>query len=436
VSTALALAGVTAVLRDLLNDGLINHNVASVVGSTVTVSVMPPDRVVQSNGNEASQLNLFLYKVTPNQGWCNEGMPSVDGSGRVRFAGPPLALDLHYLLSAFGSADLHAEILLGYGMQLLHENPVLTRSAIRRALTPAPDVGASLPAALRALDATGLADQIEQLRITPQNLDTEELTKLWTAIQTHYRPTTAYTVSVVLIESSRAGVSALPVLSRGPVDVTSRRERGVAVQPDLIPALPTIESVEPAGRQPVAQLGHTVDLRGHHLDGTNRQVKLENERFRIEEVLPAAAGDDADRIEFAIPTSRADDFPAAMYQATAELTRPGETQPCQTNRMPLVVAPRITNTPMNTSVDGSGTASFTVEFTPEYRPGQTVTLVLGSKEIAPQDVSAQTGSLEFVVPNAPIGNHLVRLRIDGTESPVVDRSKTPPIFFDQRINIT
>ena len=46
MSSALAIAGVTAVLRDLLNDGLINHNVSGVLGATVTVSVLPPDRVV------------------------------------------------------------------------------------------------------------------------------------------------------------------------------------------------------------------------------------------------------------------------------------------------------------------------------------------------------------------------------------------------------
>ena len=46
MSSALAIAGVTAVLRDLLNDGLINHNVSGLLGSTVTVSALPPDRVV------------------------------------------------------------------------------------------------------------------------------------------------------------------------------------------------------------------------------------------------------------------------------------------------------------------------------------------------------------------------------------------------------
>ena len=52
---------------------------------------------------------------------------------------PPLALNnLHYLLSAYSGGDLHAEILLGYAMQLLHEMPVLTRAAIRTAPTPRP----------------------------------------------------------------------------------------------------------------------------------------------------------------------------------------------------------------------------------------------------------------------------------------------------------
>ena len=436
MSTALALAGVTAVLRDLLNDGLINHNVASVIGTTVTVSVMPPDRVVPTNGTEASQLNLFLHKVTPNMGWRNDRLPARDSSGSVRLSDPPLALDLHYLLTAFTSADLHAEILLGYGMQLLHENPVLTRQAIRTALSPAPDVGVSLPAALRALDATGLADQIEQLRITPVPLDTEELSKLWTAIQAHYRPTTAYTVSVVLIESSKAGVSPLPVLSRGPVDPVSGRERGVVVRPDLVPPLPTIESVEPAGNQPVARLGDTVELNGHHLDGTNRQVRLVSERFGIAEVLTADAGNEPGLIRFAIPAARAADFPAAIYQTSAEVIRPGEATPRQTNPMALVVAPRITNVPMNTAVDGSGTAAFTVTFTPDYRPGQTASLVLGSAEVEPQDTSAQTASMAFEITNAPLGSHLARLRIDGIESPVVNRTTTPPTFFDNRIHIS
>jgi hypothetical protein len=191
MSSALAIAGVTAVLRDRLNDGMVDHDISAVTGSTVSVTTLAPDRVLQAEGVESSQLNVFLYQVTPNTGWSNVGLPSRDASGRRRLTNPPLALDLHYLISAYGSEPLHREILLGYAMQLMHEYPVLTREMIRTALDPSPDVGENLPASLRALAASGLADQIETLKITPQFLNSEELSKLWTATQSHFRPSAA-----------------------------------------------------------------------------------------------------------------------------------------------------------------------------------------------------------------------------------------------------
>jgi hypothetical protein len=96
VSNALAIAGVTAVLRDLLNNGLIDHSVSGTLGNAVTVSALAPDRIIASNGVEPTQLNLFLYHVTPNQGWRNERLPSRESAGRTRLSNPPLALDLHY----------------------------------------------------------------------------------------------------------------------------------------------------------------------------------------------------------------------------------------------------------------------------------------------------------------------------------------------------
>ena len=52
MSTALAIAGVTAVLRDRLTDWLVEQDVASLIGSGVTVSVSAPDRVVPEGGTE------------------------------------------------------------------------------------------------------------------------------------------------------------------------------------------------------------------------------------------------------------------------------------------------------------------------------------------------------------------------------------------------
>lgn len=439
MSNALAIAGVTAVLRDLLNDGLINHKVSGVLGSTVTVSVLPPDRVVPGNGVESTQLNLFLHQVSANTGWRNEGLPARDGSGSQRIANPPLALDLHYLISAYGGGDLHAEILLGYAMQLLHETPVLTRQAIRAALNPSPELGTTLPPALRALADSGLESQIERIRITPEYLNTEAMSKLWTAIQSHFRPTAAYVASVVLIEATTPVRSPLPVLSRGPVDAVSGRDRGVVVQPGLVPPLPTLEAVVPAGGQPVARLGETIDLDGHHLDGTGRAVLLTNDRFGIEQSLAALDAGGAALLRFAIPNDRAADFPVGVYRVGARITRPGETAPRDSNRLALTLAPELIGLPLNVARDGDGTASFSIDFRPVLRAGQRVALVLGQREYAPQPFVAPVTRLDFVIPDAPPApppGHLARLRIDGIDSPIVDRAVRPPVFLDRRIVIT
>jgi len=208
MSNALGIAAVTAVLRDLLNNGLIDASIGDVI-----VSAQSPDKV-KLDGDEQSQLNLFLYRVTPNQGWRNVGLPSVDSSGSSRLSNPPLALDLHYLLTAYGASDFQPEILLGYGMQVLHETAVLDRQAIRDTLAPGPVTGGILPSALQTLTAAEVADQVEQLKITPETLSSEEISNLWSAFGAHYRPTTGYTVSVVLIEGRRTTRPALPVRLR------------------------------------------------------------------------------------------------------------------------------------------------------------------------------------------------------------------------------
>lgn len=364
-------------------------------------------------------------------------MPSVDASGRQRLSNPPLALDLHYLLSAYGAEDLHAEILLGYAMQLLHETPVLGRDAIETALNPSPNVGADLPPALRALADAGLADQVEQIKITPSSMNSEEMSRLWAALQAHYRPTATYRVSVVLIESRRPTRAPLPVLSRGPVDPVTQRERGVVVVPSLLPPLPTIEAVQPAAGQPVAQLGAGVAVSGHHLDGTNRTVVLANARFDIEQEVAAAAGGGGALLQFTLPNAPAD-WPVGVYLLAVRLVRPGETLPRTSNRLPLAIAPEIT-TPLPASVarDAQGVAEITVNCRPEVRPGQQASLLLGQQEVAAEPFTTATATLTFRFNDPPVNTPLlVRLRVDGIDSPIIDRTATPPVFFNRRITVT
>jgi hypothetical protein len=436
MTTAFGIAAVTATVRELLNDGIVEHNLSGILSSSVSVSALPPDRVIPASGVEPTQLNLFLHRVSANTGWRNEGLPARDASGRQRLSNAPLALDLHYLLSAYGASELHGEILLGYAMQWLHERPVLTRDAIQAALTPSPLPGTPLE---RALADAGLADQIELVKITPEYLDTEEMSKLWTATQSHLRPTVAYRATVVLIEASEPARAPLPVLTRGrPIPGTTRDE-GVLVQPSLEPPLPTLESVVPTSGQIVARLGENIDLTGHHLDGAGRTVLLFNDRFETEQSLPALAGNEAGRVQLNIPIVQGANFPVGIYRVGVSLVRPAETDPRTSNRLAMTIAPEITGLPMNVVRDGGGTASFTVNFHPALRAGQSVALVLGQQEYSPQAFIAPTTSLNFVIPNAPVEaapGHLARLRIDGIDSPIIDRVATPPTFLNKRIVIT
>ncbi len=340
------------------------------------------------------------------------------------------------MLSAYSNGDLHAEILLGYAMQLLHETPVLTRQAIQMALSPSPDVGTALPPALRALADSGLENQIEQIKITPEYLDTEEISKLWTATLSHFRPTAAYMASVVLIQARDPVGSPLPVLSRGLVDPITQRDRGVVVQAGLVPPLPMLEVVAPHDGQPVARLDQIIDLQGHHLDGTGRTVLLSNDRFGIEQSLAALATGGPALMQFTIPGAQALDFPVGAYRVGARVLRPGEPQPRETNRLAMTLAPDLLGLPMNVVRDGAGAAIFTLNFTPALRAGQQVSLVLGQQEIAPQPFVPPVTALDFVIPLAPVGQHLARLRIDGIDSPIINRAANPPVFLDQRINIT
>lgn len=430
MSSALAIAGVTAVLRDLLNDGMVNHNVSGVLGSTVTVTARPPDRVVAPSGTEAAQLNVFLHAVTPNAGWRNERLPSRDTTGRVRLTNPVLALDLHYLVSAYGADDLHPEILLGYAMQLLHETPALDRPAITTALNPSPSVGTSLPPALRALAECGLADQVESLKVTPEHLSTEELSKLWTAIQAHYRPSAAYLVSVVLIESAAPTRPTLPVLSRGPVDAATGRDRGVVVSASLQAPYPTLTGVSTRDRQPAVAVGAPVELTGHHLAGSGAEVRFVRLPGGAQTAAaPAATGEAAWTV--VVPP-----LAVGAYQVSVRVQPPGDAAPRDSNQLPLVVGPSI-STPLPATVirDGNGTAHITLACQPPVQTGQRVSLVLGAREVPALPFADRSSTVEFVCEAAPVGEHLVRLRVDGIDSPLVDMTATPPAFLDARITI-
>jgi hypothetical protein len=443
VSNALAIAGVTAVLRDLLDSGVIDHEITDAMGQGVLVSAVAPDSIALEGSNAKPQINIFLHQVTHNAALRNLDLPSRNRNGQ-RVGNPPLALDLHYLVTAYGTGDLQAEVLLGYAMMLLHQTPLPARETIRNALNPPgmPVDGALLPSVYQALRASDLSEQYEQIRISPVQMNSEEMSRIWSAMQAPYRPTAAYQVSVVLIESKRPAMSPLPVLTRGPrepsaLDPGKQRERGILAQPGLMLAYPQIDALQLPGSRTAAHLGDSIAVLGRHLDGSDHVLLLSLPRLGLEHRFEPATSVSAQRVEFDLPDAPAD-IPAGNYLVTMQLVRPGESGARTSSEGWLQIAPELTSLTTPPEVinrDGNLRATVPVTCRPQVRPNQRASLLLGGREIVAEPHASPTASLVFLIEDAPVGLHQVRLRVDGVDSQMVDRSVSPPVFRDHRIEI-
>jgi hypothetical protein len=390
MSSALAISGVSAVLEYLLT------NIYSAAGLNVTVSAKAPDLLQAdiTSSPDALLVNLFMHQVTFNQGWRNVGQPSVDADGATRLKNPPLALDLHYLLTAYGTDDCEAEALLGYAIQMMHETPMIARSEIPPGLASLPS---SNPLSLM-LPASGLANQIEMIKITPATLGREELAWLWTALKADYRPTFPFQVSVVLIEAPLTVPSTIPVLTRN-----------INVQAGLLPHL---FAVQPPTGHPAPTVGDTVIVTGQSLTGVN-QVVLTNQHLSISYPPFATASVTAASAAFVVPVDPVN-LPAGIYSLSMLFTdATGNVLP--TNSIPLAIAPKIVTTAVTPNALG---LLVTVNCTPQVRPNQSASLAMGSTMIPAQTFAASTAVLTFQFPALTAAPYITLLRVDGVESPV------------------
>jgi hypothetical protein len=421
MSSALAISGVSAVLQFYLTN--LYAPLSPLFGSTVKVSSQAPDLVQETftPGSPENQVNIFLHQVTHNLGWRNQDLPSVAADGRTRLSNPPLALDLHYLLTAYGSADWQAEALLGFALLMLHENPVLTRNDISNAIGKLPVSDPANPLST-PLGTANLAGQIEMLKITPATLGREEMAWLWTALKADYRPTFPFQVSVVLIESENPAVTALPVLVRD-----------LAVQASMASPLPAITLIIPAASQPAATLNTTVTVQGNHLTGATAVVLSYSLRGINQTLAPTVLSDIALTFmppDLGTPTELA----AGIYDLSVQV--PWGLTSTTTNSLPFAIAPEIlAGAP---TALASGATTVTVPCRPFLRPGQQVFLIIGDQQAPADPFTVATNSPSFTYPTLQPTSGAVplRLRVDGIDSPIINMTSTPPAFTGPTVTVT
>lgn len=173
-SSAIADVGQTlvGVLRERMEDLVARNEIA----------LASPDSV--ESGDDI-RLTLYLYSLSESPHLKNERTDS----GSVDRSGHPLALDLHYLLTAHPAhsgadetartAEQHS--VLGRAMQVLQTDSIL-----------------------RGSDLKGSLDNTDELHVTIEQYSTDAIANIWTTFQEQpFRPSVSYIVTPVIIESTR-----------------------------------------------------------------------------------------------------------------------------------------------------------------------------------------------------------------------------------------
>lgn len=433
MSNGLAIAAITAILKNILEDGLALNSALSSLGN-ILVTTSPPDQI--SIGAEGQpQLNLFLYQVSQNR--------NADGMGHNHQAqpsgvdNPPLAINLHYILTAYASQDFQTELLLGYAMEFMQQKPVLSNAAIQASLNHIAIINRTglLSQAIASTSVATLAEQLGQVQITPNLFDTEQMSRLWSLLHGSYRPSIAYEVSMVFIGSKTSSLD-------------SETSQG---SPDQ----PRIERIVPSSSPNGAIIaGSSLILYGTNLCGDVTRLRLNGEDNLLEPQIV-----EHNRILFNLPKST-----HAGHQRLQIIHQPKfkflNSRPVISNEQTFVLHPTIQVSVegqssdiqgQNNSENSEGTI-LSVRFKPAIGEKQQVLLKLfstnaNSDEVftldAPSRVS-DVDTVKFLAKNIPSGTYLVRSQVDGignlsdrdhVENRVTIQTQSPLSSGDEEVSV-
>jgi hypothetical protein len=193
VSNYLTIAVITAAIQEIVQAA-----VQDVVPGAV-VRVGPPRAVTPGE----KEVNIYLYQISPNAEQRNNDLPERSDGGALTHR-PTTALRLHYLIAFAGEEQLATEVMLGRVVSVLHAMPVLTGEALTRIVAGS--------GARRYLEGSDLPAQQERIKLTPEYLSLEEISKLWTVFfQLAHRPSLQFIATPVLIDANLAPIAIPPV---------------------------------------------------------------------------------------------------------------------------------------------------------------------------------------------------------------------------------
>ncbi|MDR7275508.1 DUF4255 domain-containing protein [Catenuloplanes atrovinosus] len=384
MSNALALAAVTAALR---------HFIGRTVQEDVPLGVNVVAGRPPIDPPDDPTITIFLYQLTPNGALRNSDAPTraVDGTPLRR---AQAAVDLHYVISCYGSEEaLVPQRLLGSVVRSLYDEPLLSVADIDASTATAPFLAGSDLAASR-----------QRVRFTPNQLDLDDMSRLWQMLgQTPYGLSVCYQATAVLLDGRTTPAGGLPVL-----------DRRIVVAPITAPAVERVLSAVPGGAPDTGPVTADRDL---VLVGTGLARPGMTARVGG---LPAAVLASSER---RVVVGQPAELPPGAHpvQLLYDVAFGDRQRPLvESNVVAYVRRPRITRVT-------SGASGVTVQLDLSVLAAQRAVLLLdgaggrGYRFDAPHPLAEPGVTTDrFTVPITGVepGTYLVRVQIDGAQSPL------------------
>jgi Pvc16 N-terminal domain len=136
--------------------------------------------------DDATRITLYLYRIT-----VNEHSRQMHGAAGVTRP-TPLGLDLHFLMSAWAGNARDEHTMLAWAMRQLHMFPILDASS----LSPEAGWGSN-----------------EVIQIIPAELSTEDVMRIWDALDPAYRLSVSYIARLVRLDPDAPPQGGRPVVA-------------------------------------------------------------------------------------------------------------------------------------------------------------------------------------------------------------------------------
>jgi hypothetical protein len=136
--------------------------------------------------DDSTRITMYLYRITVNE---HSRQLAAGASARPT----PLGLDLHFLMSAWAGNARDEHTILAWAIRQLHMFPILDASS----LSPEAGWGAN-----------------EVIQIIPAELSTEDIMRIWDALDPAYRLSVSYIARLVRLDPDSSSVGRPVVATR------------------------------------------------------------------------------------------------------------------------------------------------------------------------------------------------------------------------------